>query len=116
MPNLARPQETREMRLFSKVIELVMTAGQHNVPVLDISLAEFIARRRQPGDTWRTWDELRYELRDVTGEVVSDGTIRRWARWYGIPEYTRADGKAEGSAEVTAAAYAKAIRKAGIVL
>lgn len=87
--NRPRPNETREMRLFGRVIR-----GSRLAP--DLSLPEFIARRRQPGsDEWRTWDELRYELTEISGEIVTDQTIRGWAKRYGIPEDTErhaADG------------------------
>ena len=109
-----RPNETREMRLFSKVID------QHDtLHVISqdggtgaTSLPQFIARRRTPGDGWRTWDEIRYELADISGEIVSDGTIRKWAQRYGIPETTQADGKGD----TTAKAFATALRKADIEL
>lgn len=81
-----RPGETREMRLFSKVLELSSEAVEQ-------TLAEFIARRRRPKqDTWRTWDELRFELTEVTGEIVTEQTMRGWAKRYGIPENTTRDG------------------------
>jgi hypothetical protein len=97
------PDETREMRLVSKVIELHEDR--------DASLPEFIARRRLPGTTWRTWDELSFELTEVIGEIVTDGTLRRWAKRYGIPESTTAE-QDDGVAK----AYTAVLRKAGIVL
>jgi hypothetical protein len=109
MPFAARPNETREMRLFSKVIEQNDTIEGATG---DRSLPQFIARRRLPGDTWRTWDELRYELREVSGEIVTDGTVRRWARWYGIPETTQADGAGDTNAKQ----YAAALKRANIIL
>lgn len=102
--NPQRPGETREMRLFGRVIEM-------SPDTVDTSLPEFIARRRTPGPYWRTWDELRYDLTEVAGEIVTDGTIRAWAKRYGIPEGTERDAP---SAEVRA--YGSALRRAGIVV
>lgn len=96
------PNETREMALFSKVVSLAEDA--------DRSLAEFIARRRVPGVGWRSWDQIRYELAQVSGQIVSDGSIRKWAERYGIPQYTQADGQGD----VNPKAYARALAKAGI--
>lgn len=109
-----RPNETREMRLFSKVIELDKEIAHLNNDAsvsTDDSLPQFIARRRMPGDGWRTWDEIRYELRDVAGEIVSDGSMRTWARRYGVPENTKADGSDKAIQE-----YTDALREAGIDL
>ncbi len=108
------PGETREMRLFSKVINQrnALDAAQSGLRSPDASLAEFIARRRQPGTGWHSWDELRYALRDATGEIASDATIRKWARVYGIPEHTQPDGEGRTSAKE----YAAALKRAGILL
>jgi hypothetical protein len=103
-----RPNETREMRLFSKVIQLSKVA----VARTDTTLPQFIARRRHPGETWRTWDEVRYELTEATGEIVTDATIRRWARVYGIPEGTQADGEGD----VPTSAYLDALKSVNIDL
>jgi hypothetical protein len=100
--NPAWPDETREMRLFSKVIAAYR-------PVVDKSLPEFIARRRAPGEGWMTWDEVRYELHKATGEFVTDGSIRRWAKRYGIPEDTSAEPG--GSA-----GYTEALAESGITI
>lgn len=79
------PNETREMRLFSRLIAI-------NDEVNDESLAQFIANRRIPlGTFWRTWEELVFDLASATGELVTDGSLRKWAKRYGIPEYTTAD-------------------------
>ena len=102
-----RPNETREMRLFSKIILLSRT----KIAADDQSLPQFIARRRLPGDGWRTWDEIRYELTEVSGEIVSDGTIRKWAQRYAIPEDTQVVEN-----EDAIAAYRKAVREADIDL
>lgn len=101
--NRTRPNETREMRLISKVIEL---HGDR-----DRSLPEFIGRRRQPGSAWRTWDELSFELTELIGEIVTDGTLRRWAKRYGIPESTTADQD-----DKVAKAYVAVLREVNIVL
>jgi hypothetical protein len=102
-----RPNETREMRLFSKIILL----SRMKVAAEAQSLPQFLARRRMPGEGWRGWDEIRYELRDVSGEIVSDGSIRKWAERYGIPENTQADGTDEQIQE-----YVDTLREAGIEL
>lgn len=78
-----RPNETREMRLVGKVIEL------SELPESD--LPSFIAQRRLPGDSWRTWDEISFELAEVIGDIVTNGTLRHWAKRYTIPEDTRRD-------------------------
>lgn len=102
--NVARPGETREMRLVGKVIAL--TKG-----VKDASLPEFIGRRRIPGEQWRTWDEISFELTDVIGEIVTDGTLRRWAKRYQIPESTTKTMDDDAKA-----AYLAVLAEAGIVL
>lgn len=99
-----RPNETREMRLISRVIKL--TRG-----VTDTSLPEFIARRRTPGDGWRTWDELSFDLAEVIGEIVNDAALRRWAKGYGIPETSKRIGTDD-----EAAAYRADLESAGIVV
>jgi hypothetical protein len=102
----SRSTVTREMRLFSKVIQ-----ASRKVP--DESLPEFIARRRMPGDHWRTWDEIRFALREVTGEIVGDQTVRGWAKRYGIPEDTEPDGSGGGT---NAKAYADILAERGITI
>jgi hypothetical protein len=93
-----RPDETREMRLVGRLIEL-------NPEVADASLPQFIANRRWPGsDEWSTWDEITHELRDITGEIITDVSLRRWASRYGIPQNTALAG-----GPVTEAEYAKAL-------
>lgn len=110
-----RPDETREMRFVSKIIELDTAIAEETVsgPVRrETSLPEFMARRRRPGDDWRTWDELSFELAEITGEIVTDGTLRQWAVRYGIPEDTSKDGKSG----LTLAEYQRAIKKARITI
>lgn len=80
-----RPNETREMRLFGKVIQMSRA-------VLERDLPEFIANRRMPGPNWMTWDEIRYQLTNLSGEIVTDQTLRKWAERYGIPEDTSPNG------------------------
>lgn len=107
-----RPNETREMRLFSRVIELHLTTyDPKKTWVIDNSLPQFLARRRLPGGDYRSWDEIRYELADISGEIVTDGTIRKWAKRYGIPEDTVAEPTDEALA-----AYSEALRAANIDL
>lgn len=91
------PDETREMRLVTKVIELSDAVSESSLP-------EFIAVRRQPeSNRWSTWDEITIDLHAVTGEVITDVSLRRWAHRYGIPETS--------GGLVTRAEYAKAMRQ-----
>lgn len=102
--NRTRPGETREMRLLSKVIK--MSKGP------ETSLPQFIARRRRPGKNWRTWPELAFEIAGVSDEVIADQSLRQWAKRYGIPEDTVADGSKGTSLE----AYDRAMKDAGITI
>ena len=81
MPNAerVRPVETREMRLASRLIE-------RNRKVPEASLAEFIATRRHPNAGPLSWPQISYELVAVIDERVSEGTVRKWAHAYGIPD------------------------------
>lgn len=79
------PGETREMILFTAVLSKRVRQ----------TLPQFLASRRAPGDGWRPWEAIVYELTEATGVLVTDGTIRRWAKRYGIPEDTEQDGPAE---------------------
>lgn len=90
--------ETREMRLFSKLL-------QYRV---GLNLAAFIAKSRLPGENYRTWEELVFDLGKVTGELVSNVSLRKWARRYGIPEDSRTDDNP--------APYLKKVKAAGIDL
>lgn len=92
--------ETREMRLVSKLIAAAK-AG-------DESLTQFLAVRRLPGDRWSTWDQITIDLHAITGEVITDVSLRRWASRYGIPETTTREG--------SAADYRKALKKVGVTL
>ena len=75
-----RPAETREMRLISQIIE-------SSRKVSDVSLAQFIARRRHPEAGPNSWNEISHALTPVIfGEFVTEGTIRKWAAVYGIPD------------------------------
>lgn len=99
------PGETREMRLLGKLIQMTKS-------VPDKSLPEFIARRRAPGKSWRTWAELSYEIATVSGEVIADQSLRQWAKRYGIPEDTKADERSGPSAGT----YAETIGRSGITI
>lgn len=70
--------ETRDMRIMSRLL-----TEQHGV-----TLAEFIAYRRAPGDSWLSWDDLGKAIGGATGEQVTHETARRWAIRYGIPVST----------------------------
>jgi len=98
-----RPDETREMRLFSKLI-----AAKSE----DVDLPHFIAKRRAPGDGWRTWDEIVFELGNLTGELVTNVSMRKWASRYSIPENTDRDAK-QGP---NAGAYKRTLKTAGITI
>lgn len=98
-----RLDETREMRLFTKVIASARTCP-------DSSLPQFIATRRQPdSEQWMTWDEITIALNKITGEVVTDVSLRRWASRYGIPE-----GTLRTDSPITQAEYARALKEHGI--
>lgn len=66
---------TREMRLVSRI--------------LDGRLADFLALRRTPGPTWKSWENIGYDLKELTGESFSREAIRRWAICLGIPVDSR---------------------------
>lgn len=72
----ATAEETREMRLFSA---LLTATGQD-------PLAVFLAKRRLPGSTWRTWEQITIDMHAATGETVTREGLRRWAIRYGIPD------------------------------
>lgn len=78
MADTARPAETREMRLVSKLIE-------QSKAVKDKALVDFLARRRHPA-MQLSWDQVSFQLAAVIGEIVTDGTLRKWASVYGIPD------------------------------
>jgi hypothetical protein len=61
-----------------------------------------------PGERWSTWDEITIDLHAITGEVITDVSLRRWASRYGIPEATTREGPA--------ADYRKALKRAGITI
>lgn len=97
--------ETREMRLITKVIQLS--------DIKERSLAEFIAARRAPGPDWHSWEGVTVDLEKVTGEVVGIATLRTWADVYGIPDGTRLNGEHGGT---RAKQYANALKRAGITI
>jgi hypothetical protein len=74
-----RPAITREMRLVSRLIET-------SPEVSDTSLAQFIARRRNPDAGPHSWNEISHALTPVINEIVTEGTLRKWAAAYGIPD------------------------------
>lgn len=77
MPTATVPaEETREMRLFSA---LLIATDQD-------PLAVFLAKRRLPGPTWRTWEQITIDMHAATGETVTREGLRRWAIRYGIPD------------------------------
>lgn len=102
MPDTVRPAETREMRLVSRLIRL-------SDQTADESLAEFIAWRRHPGQGPLSWNEISHALTPVIDEVVTEGTIRKWAASYGIP-----DGGAR--IKLTVREYEKGLKTAGLSL
>jgi hypothetical protein len=67
-----RPAITREMRLVSRLIET-------SPEVSDTSLAQFIARRRNPESGPHSWNEISHALTPVIDEIVTEGTLRKWA-------------------------------------
>lgn len=99
---VARPPETREMRLVSRILELKARKGN------DTTLKQFLARRRHP-DANLSWDEVSFQLNDVIGEIVTDGTLRKWANIYGIPNAGR-------GVTLTKDEYENGLAAAGITL
>jgi hypothetical protein len=98
-----RLDETREMRLFTKVIELSPAASETSLP-------QFLAARRVPEDPrWRTWDQITIDLYHITGEVVTDVSLLRWASRYGIPEGTQPSGS-----PITKVEFAQALKEHSI--
>lgn len=79
MPDTAqRPTETREMRLVDRLLQLSEDPD---------NLRCFIARRRHPDQGPLSWDQISFELaKHLGGEIVTDGTLRKWAAVYGIPD------------------------------
>lgn len=105
MPERGRPPETREMRLVSRLIE----EERHARMGSDATLAEFIARRRHPDAGPLSWDQISYQLADVIGEIVTDGTLRKWAAILGVPNAGR-------GVTLTKAEYERGLKAAKIVL
>lgn len=97
MPNQAPVRdvnETREMRLISVVLA---DRGP---------LSGYLARRRLPGETWMTWEQIAYELQQFTGEAFTRAGITNWAERYGIPIASRPGDDP--------AAYLAALTEAGL--
>lgn len=97
-----RPKETREMRLVSRLIEM-------SPEVTDASLAQFIARRRHPESGPQSWNEISHALTPVIGEIVTEGTLRKWADAYGVPDRGP-------RIRITAREYAAGLKAVGISL
>jgi hypothetical protein len=102
MPTETAARETREMRLISRVL----TKSRKG------TLAEFLAKRRLPGDTWRSWEQISFDLHGETGELITREGIRRWANHYGIPLNTM-----PGDGDKLVAKYRTAVKsRAGLDL
>lgn len=103
MPTATEPvhETTREMRLFSA---LLIAKRKDPLPV-------FLARRRRPGPTWRTWEQITIDMYAVTGETVTREGLRRWAIRYGIP-----DDSSRVATDDETNYYHDRLRKAGIAL
>jgi hypothetical protein len=97
-----RPAITREMRLVSRLIEA-------SPEVSDTSLAQFIARRRDPESGPHSWNEISHALTPVIDEIVTEGTLRRWAAAYGIPDRGP-------RIKITPKEFARGLKDAGIIL
>jgi hypothetical protein len=97
-----RPAITREMRWASELIEL-----KPEVP--DTSLAQFIARRRNPETGQLSWNEISHALTPVLKAVIAEGTLRRWAAAYGIPDRGP-------RIKITPKEFARGLKDAGITL
>lgn len=95
----AAPRGTREMRLASAALG---AAGP---------LSTFIAQRRLPGDTWRSWEQISLDLHTEIGELITREGIRRWAIRLGIPDHTKPD---DGPGLVSV--YRTTLKRAGIRL
>jgi hypothetical protein len=97
-----RPAITREMRLVSRLIET-------SPEVSDTSLAQFIARRRNPDAGPHSWNEISHALTPVIDEIVTEGTLRKWAAAYGIPDRGP-------RIKITPREFAAGLKAAGIAL
>jgi|tagenome__1003787_1003787.scaffolds.fasta_scaffold20589123_1 hypothetical protein len=97
-----RPTITREMRLVSRLI-----AKDRKVP--DASLAQYIARCRNPATGQQSWNEISHALTPILGEIITEGTLRKWAAAYGIPDRGP-------RIKITPEEFAAGIEAAGIAL
>lgn len=93
------PRGTREMRLASAALG---TAGP---------LSTFIARRRLPGSTWCSWEQISVDLYGQIGELITREGIRRWAIKLDIPDHTKPD---DGASLISV--YKADLKRAGIRL
>lgn len=64
-----------------------------------VSLLEWIAYWRQPGENWHNWEALARKQYETTGSWVHRPSLRTWAETAGLPE-TRDPGK-RGTVEDT---------------
>ena len=69
-------------------------------------LPRFIARRRTPGDGWKSFDAIATELAVMTGEPVTRQGVIKWAKAYGIPLHSKRNDPPE-----VHAAYLAAVRR-----
>lgn len=77
MPLATRNHESPGMRLMNYAL------GPRLGP-----LSAFIAKRRMPGEDWKSWADIAADLCRLTGETVTPLGVQKWARAYGIPEHT----------------------------
>lgn len=95
----SKPATTQQMRLVSGLL------GSAD------ALPAFIAKHREPGENWKSWERLVFEIEAKTGELFTRESIRHWAMRYGIPTDTR---RAPDAAEIKR--YRKLITRAKITI
>jgi hypothetical protein len=61
-------------------------------------LARFIAERREPGGSWRSFEAIATELTEVTGISLTGPGVSLWAQRLGIPDSSRKGGPADREA------------------
>ncbi len=76
-----------------------------------VTLAEWLAYYRQPGENWMNWEQISRLLFQTTDRWVHRPSIRTWAERIGIPD-TKTPGK-RGTVEDTLN-YRKQINALGI--
>jgi len=77
-----------------------------------VSLMEFVAFHRQPGENFLNWEALAREQYRVTGRWVHRPSLRSWATAAGIPE-TKEPGR-HGTVEDTLAFRKAVSEKVGV--